>query len=197
MLDAVDKRPLRCESGGMSDTFPVLVAVKRPDGSTENVRVGSAVREGDAFVLSLGTLSIGTTPEAPRRPAPIAVAPSGGGGGGGEVFPPYGRSKGAPVRGATKGDLEYYANGCRRSLDDASKSRWHEKERQLLAAIEAELARQGGGGESDVSNYGGPSRGAPSPADYGGYSSSSRGSFAPPDRGDDTPPPLTDDDIPF
>jgi hypothetical protein len=196
LLDAVDKRPLRCESGGMSDTFPVLVAVKRPDGSTENVRVGSAVREGDAFVLSLGTLSIGTTPEAPRRPAPVAVTPSGGGAGGGEVFPPYGRSKGAPVRGATKGDLEYYANGCRRSLDDASKSRWHEKERQLLAAIEAELARQGGGGGSDTANYGGP-RGAPAPADYGDYSAPSRGFSAPPDRGDDTPPPYSDDDIPF
>ena len=179
----------------MSDTFPVLVAVKRPDGSTENVRVGSAVREGDAFVLSLGTLSIGPTPEAPRR-APVAAA-SGGGGGGGEVFPPYGRSKGAPVSGATKGDLEYYASGCRRSLEDESKSRWHEKERQLLVAIEAELARQGGGGGSDTANHGGPSRGAPAPADYGGYGSPSRGSSSPPDRGDDTPPPLTDDDIPF
>lgn len=59
----------------------------------------------------------------------------------GAVFPNYGRSKGASVAGASKQDLEFYASGCRRTLDDPSKERWHEKERQLLAAIEAELAR--------------------------------------------------------
>ena len=49
MLATVDKQPSRCESGGMSDTFPVLVAVKRPDGSTENVRVGSATHKPAAL----------------------------------------------------------------------------------------------------------------------------------------------------
>ena len=58
----------------------------------------------------------------------------------GAVFPNYGRSKGMPVAGASVQDLEFYANGCRRSLADESKARWHDKERQLLAAIEAELA---------------------------------------------------------
>jgi hypothetical protein len=43
------------------------------------------------------------------------------------------------------GDLEYYANGARRSLADPSKSRWHDRERALLASIEAEIARQRGG----------------------------------------------------
>lgn len=57
----------------------------------------------------------------------------------GAVFPNYGRSKGQPVRGASVQDLEFYAKGCRRTLADESKSRWHDKERQLLAAIEAEL----------------------------------------------------------
>ena len=61
------------------------------------------------------------------------------------VFPPYGRSKGAPIAGASIQDLEFYINGSRRSLDDPSKARWHEKERVLLAALEAELARQRGG----------------------------------------------------
>jgi hypothetical protein len=61
------------------------------------------------------------------------------------TFPNYGRSKGGDIFGATMGDLEYYANGARRSIADASKSRWHDKERALLAAIEAEIARQGGG----------------------------------------------------
>lgn len=62
----------------------------------------------------------------------------------GAVFPNYGRRKGAPVRGAAKGDLEFYAEGCRRSLADSSKARWHDKEQRLLNAIEAELARHGG-----------------------------------------------------
>ena len=63
---------------------------------------------------------------------------------GGAVFPAYGRSKGMPVAGATMQDLEFYRNGCMRTLADASKSRWHEKERALLAAIDAEIAAQGG-----------------------------------------------------
>ena len=64
------------------------------------------------------------------------------------TFPPYGRSKGAPIHGATEQDLEYYANGARRSLGDPGKARWHDKERALLAAIDAEVARQGLGGGS-------------------------------------------------
>lgn len=62
--------------------------------------------------------------------------------GGSAVFPNYGKKKNEPVAGAELGDLEYYANGCRRTLDDPAKSRWHDKERALLAAIEAEIARQ-------------------------------------------------------
>lgn len=110
------------------------------------------------------------------RPAPAAApaqaprAPSSSGGP--TNFPNYGRSKGAPIAGATVQDLEYYANGARRSIADQSKARWHDKEKELLAAIEAELAR--------------PSAGAaePGPADFGNA----------PDN--DAPPP-GDDDIPF
>lgn len=69
------------------------------------------------------------------------AAPSGGGG---VVFPNYGKAKGMPVAGADMKDLEFYANGARRSLADSSKSRWHDKERDLLAAIETEIARQTG-----------------------------------------------------
>lgn len=152
----------------MSDqTFPVFVETRRPDGTTEKVRVGSATREGDGFTLQLGELSVGSQPEAPRAAAPRASSSSGAGAAGGMIFPPYGRSKGQPVAGASMQDLEFYANGCRRSLNDPSKSRWHDKERTLLAAIEAEIARQNGGG----------------------------GSEAPADR--DEPPPMTDDDVPF
>jgi hypothetical protein len=130
----------------MNERLPVTVAVSRPDGTVEHVRVGWAVKQGTGFSISLGELTIGAgvgagvgaAPEA-RRPAPPPASSAGG-----AVFPPYGRSKGAPIAGASLQDLEFYAAGARRTLGDPAKSRWHEKERQLLATIEAEIARQGG-----------------------------------------------------
>lgn len=171
--------------------YPVTVAVRRPDGRVEQVRVGTAFKNEEGFTLKMGELSIGGTPDAasaaPRR---AAAAPSGGGGGGGGdgmVLPNYGRSKGAPVVGASMQDLEFYANGARRSLNDPSKSRWHDKERQLLAAIEAEMARQqggGGGGSEGYDNRGG--------GGGGGYGGRGGGGYQ-----DDVPPPGDDDNIPF
>lgn len=118
--------------------LPVTVAVVRPDGAVEHVRVGTAVRHGEGFSLKLGEIEIGSAKgaEPRRRPPPSAAgdAPS--------VFPPYGRSKGAPIHGASIQDLEFYANGARRTLGDPSKARFHDKERILLGIIEAELARQ-------------------------------------------------------
>jgi hypothetical protein len=149
-----------------NESFPVTVRVKRPDGSTESVRVGTAVREGDGFRLSLGELSIGAAAD-PAPPTARRAAP--GSGADGMVFPPYGRSKGAPIAGASVQDLEFYINGSRRSLDDPSKARWHDKERALLAAMEAELARRTGGSGGSYTE----------PDDYGGA------------------PPPSDDDIPF
>jgi hypothetical protein len=156
--------------------FPVTIAVNRPDGSVDHVRVGTAVRVGDTFRLSFGELAIGTVPDAApaRRAAPMSPPPASSDG---LVFPPYGRSKGAPIAGASTQDLEFYASGCRRTLGDPGKSRWHDKERQLLAAIEAELARQGGGGG-------------------GGGGRAPRAEEAPPLPYDDVPPP-GDEDIPF
>ena len=124
--------------------FPVTVLVRRPDGSTESVRVGTAVRTGDGFRLSLGELSIGAVadPAAPERRAAATSQHDG------MVFPPYGRSRGAPIAGASVQDLEFYINGSRRTLDDPAKARWHDKERALLAVMEAELARQRGGGSA-------------------------------------------------
>jgi hypothetical protein len=148
-------------------SFPVAVLVRRPDGSSESVRVGTAVRTSDGFRLSLGELSIGTVADrAPARAAQAAVS-----NGDGMVFPPYGRSKGTPIAGASIKDLEFYISGSRRSLDDPAKARWHDKERVLLAAMEAELARSNGGPSAD-----------PDPIGHDDF--------------DDGPPP-TDDDIPF
>ncbi len=119
--------------------LPVTVAVTRSDGSVEHVRVGTAIRQGEGFSLKLGEMEIGGAAKSaePRRRAP--PSPSGDGP---SVFPPYGRSKGAPIHGASIQDLEFYANGARRTLGDPSKARFHEKERVLLAVSEAELARQ-------------------------------------------------------
>ena len=77
----------------------------------------------------------------------------------GIVFPPYGRSRGAPIAGASVQDLEFYLNGSRRTLDDPAKARWHDKERALLAVMEAELARQRGTTSA--------SRDEPPPEDWG------------------------------
>ena len=162
-------------SGVSEQSFPVTVLVRRPDGSKEAVRVGTAVRSGDGFNLVLGELSIGATPDAAGSTARRASAP---GAEGGMVFPPYGRSKGLPVVGAAVSDLEFYLSGCQRTLNDPAKARWHEKERVLLAAIEAELARQRGGAGGDNDDHDGG------------------GGFRPPDD-DDGPPPHSDDDIPF
>ena len=145
--------------------FPVTVLVKRPDGSSESVRVGTAVRAGDGFRLTLGELSIGATADAAPSRAARDAAPAAAGG---MVFPPYGRSKGQPIAGASVKDLEFYISGCRRTLDDPAKSRWHDKERVLLAALEAELARQQGGegGDEDSSRRAeAPDWGAPAHSD--------------------------------
>lgn len=174
-----------------TEEFPVYVPVARPDGSTERVRVGSAVRSGDGFLLSLGEVFIGGT-AAPRASAapPTYSQPPQGSEGGGPVFPNYGRSKNQPIYGATETDLDYYANGCRRTLGDEGKARWHDKERVLLAAIEAEVARQRGGGA--------PSSSGGAQGTSGGHSNAPSG----PPSGrfggrEDGPPPPTDDDIPF
>lgn len=182
----------------MSESYPVTVSVQRPDGSVEQVRVGTAHRDGEGFRLELGELSIGGSADrgAPAR-ARASAAPSAGApaGGDGMRFPNYGRSKGGPIYGASQNDLEYYANGARRSLNDPSKSRWHDKERALLAAIEAEMARQGltpgeGGG-----GYGGGGGGGSYGGGGGGYGGG-RGSGGGGYGGDDIPPP-GDEDAPF
>ncbi|MDP1822754.1 MAG: hypothetical protein Q8L48_05920 [Archangium sp.] len=147
----------------MSDRFPVWVSVTRDDGRVEQVRVGSAVKTGEGFTVAFDAMVIGATPmsAAPRaaaaaRPAASAGRPAPAGASDGMLLPNYGRSKGMPVVGASVQDLEFYANGSRRSLADPSKARWHDKEKQLLAAIEAEIARQRGEDPPPPSSDDGP-----------------------------------------
>jgi hypothetical protein len=125
----------------MSETLAVTIGVRRSDGTVERVQVGSATRQGEGFVVHLEPFNIGAAGapvSAPRRASPSSGAISG------LLLPNYGRSKGMPLAGASLQDLEFYANGARRSLADATKARFHDKERQLLAAIEAEMASQRG-----------------------------------------------------
>lgn len=77
--------------------------------------------------------------QATQQPRPASKPSSGA------VLPNYGRNKGQPVAGQKVSDLQFYAEGCRKSLGDPSKARWHEKEQTLLQAIEDEIAAQTGG----------------------------------------------------
>ncbi len=88
-----------------------------------------------------------SAPPASRPAARPANAAPRGNQASGMTFPNYGRAKGAPVAGADPKDLEFYANGARRSLADPAKERFHASEAKLLAAIEAEQRAQTGSGE--------------------------------------------------
>lgn len=163
--------------------LPITIAVQHTDGSIENVRIGTAFREGNELRLRLDELRIGasliqsssggTAPAwGTALPTPGFSATSSG-----AIFPNYGRSKGRPVAGASMNDLEFYANGCRRTLNDPAKSRWHEKERILLSAIEAEMSKHSAGATS--------------------YRTSMPPDDVPPPEMNYGPPVDEDDDIPF
>lgn len=104
----------------------------------------AASREGDAPPASAAP-----RPAAKREPAaaqskPEAPAQSGNPP---TTFPNYGRAKGEPIKGAHPDNLRFYLKGAQRSLADQSKAKFHDKERALLNAIGAELARQDGGAD--------------------------------------------------
>jgi hypothetical protein len=75
------------------------------------------------------------TVEQPKASPPRAQAPSG------MNFPNYGKAKGQPVAGASERDLQFYRSGCVKTLEDPAKAKWHDRERALLAAINAELEK--------------------------------------------------------
>lgn len=70
-------------------------------------------------------------------------------------FPNYGKRKAELIAGAKQEDLIFYRKGAERTIADASKSKWHDRERSLIDAIDAELRRQSKGTEApppDTSN---------------------------------------------
>lgn len=120
------------------------------DASTVNEVVGLLTEIRDALVSLREDMTLREDMKR-RAPGGQSSAPATTGG---LTFPNYGRAKGQSVSGASRGDLDYYANGCRRTLDDPSKSKWHDKERTLLAAIEAEIDRQSGAGNRAAAGSG-------------------------------------------
>lgn len=102
------------------------------------VRVGTAIMDGDgAFTLNLGALSLGPgQPVSSRGGAPAAS--------GGAVFPPFGRKKGQPIAGCDLENLTWYHGIIQQSVNDPGKARFRDKNQEVLDAIEAEMARQGG-----------------------------------------------------
>jgi hypothetical protein len=94
------------------------------------------------IIALLETIALNTDAGRVTQPITRQSAPANGT----VCFGNYGRSKNQPVAGASKQDLEYYKTGCERTLSDSSKSRWHDRERVLLSAIDAELAAKHGGG---------------------------------------------------
>lgn len=127
----------------MSDTtYPVMIRTK-----AGAVRVGTLTKASDGLFLDLGEMVLGdalpASAPAPARPAAPPPAPATRPTGPLPTnFPNYGRGKNGPIADATREDLDYYAAGARRSIADPAKSNWHAKEQALLAAIEAEIARQ-------------------------------------------------------
>ena len=95
------------------DGLAVSVLVEGPGGHTEHIRVGTAYRSGDGFVIQIDPVHIGASEAlTARRSPPFAL------------------------------DLEYYADRARKKLADPTKARWHDAERATLQAIEAEQARR-------------------------------------------------------
>jgi hypothetical protein len=99
--------------------LPVTMTIRRPDGTYEQVQIGTAVQTPEGFALRLGELIV--KPEAAPPEADLGA--------------------GTNAQGFID-DLEYYANRARKKLADPSKARWHESERVLLRALEAEMARK-------------------------------------------------------
>ena len=80
----------------------------------------------------------GTAPRRQTTGERSAVA-----GDGPTVFPPFGRAKGQPIKGAALDTLRFYERCALENLDNPDKAKWHHKEQKLLDAVRDELRRQG------------------------------------------------------
>jgi hypothetical protein len=126
---SVVHRPFEAMSGDQG--HPVTMVVTLADGMVERVRIGTAHRTEGGWTVHLGELEIDGAPV--RSPSGFVVAQA-----------PRGQGQGALPAAAfsRQVDLELYAERARRTLADPSKQRWHQQEREVLEAIEAELTRR-------------------------------------------------------
>ncbi len=106
----------------MSIHVPVMIEVKRADGSQELVRVGTAKQDGAGFILELSELRVLSSEIHPPPPSPPV-------------------SEHVALTSGTAEELQYIATRARKTLNDPSKARWHGREREILKQAETELAR--------------------------------------------------------
>lgn len=118
--------------GGFVDSVATPVATKQDELKAQLQRSVDLVNRVQAQQAKANPPR--ATPAPPANGAPT-------------VLPNYGRAKGQPIAGADMKTLEFYANGCRRTLGDASKEKWWPREEALLAALQDEMARQSGPGD--------------------------------------------------
>lgn len=145
-MDAGDKASNKAMSAALKYALveTLMIPTYETDRDSETASPEMAPRASASAPLPAQRTAT-TRPASTAKPAATPrTAPSAAG----VTFPSYGRAKGAPVSGASMQDLEFYANGARRSLADPAKQRFHANEQKLLDAIEAEIARQG-----DPSNF--------------------------------------------
>lgn len=174
-MDAGDKASNKAMSAALKYALveTLMIPTYETDRDSETASPEMAPRAPAAAPLpaqrTATTRPASTAKAADQRPRPghltsasIAPPPPAG-----VTFPNYGRAKGLPVSGASMQDLEFYANGARRSLADPAKERYHASEKRLLDAIEGEIMRQQDGAPLDAADQHGE------------------------------PPPHTDEDVPF
>lgn len=75
-------------------------------------------------------------PPAPQKPPESKPA-------GPTTFPPFGRAGGKPIKGAAVDDLRFFEAWARKAVDDPARSRWVQRNQQLLDAVRAELRQRG------------------------------------------------------
>jgi len=150
-MDSGDKASNKAMSAALKYALveTLMIPTYETDRDTETASPEMAAHPPPAPLPAQRTAT--TRPSTAAKPATRPAAPAASG----VCFPNYGRAKGMPVAGAAMQDLEFYANGARRSLADPAKSRFHEQEQRLLSAIEAEIARQQGQA-ADPSDLSGP-----------------------------------------
>lgn len=81
-------------------------------------------------------------------------------------FPNFGKAAGKPIAGADWKDLKFYASCAQKTIADPAKAKFHEKEKALLAAIEAEQKAQWKSRQSDAGKDGAEKKPAEPPTKF-------------------------------